>query len=189
MIVDKKIFKCDSCGKHSKRIICLLRRVKYHFCNKECLRIWKKENLKGENNPNWRGRIIKECQICTKTFFVIISRKNKAKTCSIRCRHILQSKLLIGDKSPNWQGGITNAYRLHHNTRAWDKRRKECYSRDHGVCQYCQKSSKEVRITAHHIKPWRTTKDDSLNNLITLCLKCHQKEEHRIRKDMKIGRG
>lgn len=49
--------------------------------------------------------------------------------------------------------------------------------RDNFTCQECKK--KNVKLEAHHIRPKRRHGVNSIKNLITLCLKCHDETEGR----------
>lgn len=54
----------------------------------------------------------------------------------------------------------------------WKEKRLLALQRDDYTCQDC--GIKERRgLQVHHIIAWAETKDNSLENLITLCLKCH----------------
>lgn len=66
----------------------------------------------------------------------------------------------------------------------WRKIAKKCYKRDNYTCQLC--SVRGGVLHAHHIIPWSVSKDDSMDNLITLCPKCHRKMH--IPKRDKFGR-
>jgi 5-methylcytosine-specific restriction endonuclease McrA len=68
-----------------------------------------------------------------------------------------------------WKGGIGLVRGLN-----WDKIRKKIYKRDDFKCQYCGKKGK---LNCHHIIPYRSTQDNSGDNLITLCNLCHSKLE------------
>jgi 5-methylcytosine-specific restriction endonuclease McrA len=63
----------------------------------------------------------------------------------------------------------------------WNRIRKIVYKRDNWICQVCGKHCRED-IQCHHKIPYRISKDNSLGNLITLCRKCHIKEEHKCNK-------
>lgn len=55
----------------------------------------------------------------------------------------------------------------------WIKIAKECYKKDNWTCQTCGK--KGGVLNAHHKIPYSISKDNSLNNLITLCVPCHSR--------------
>lgn len=54
--------------------------------------------------------------------------------------------------------------------------RKSVIMRDNFKCMECGKTN--VRLEVHHIRPRRLNGSNSINNLITLCEKCHQKTEN-----------
>ena len=47
------IFNCDYCGKECSKSKSDFEGREHHFCSKECKDKWQKENLLGENNPNY----------------------------------------------------------------------------------------------------------------------------------------
>ena len=68
----------------------------------------------------------------------------------------------------------------------WHEIRKQVYKRDNYNCQRCgvkcvakskamkyPQHSKRI-IQCHHITPYEQTQDNSLENLITLCIVCHR---------------
>jgi len=59
-------------------------------------------------------------------------------------------------------------------TENWDVIRKRVYQRDGYRCVMCGKKGK---LHAHHIVPVRISKDNSMNNLVSVCNKCHRKLE------------
>lgn len=75
--------------------------------------------------------------------------------------------LTDGYKSYGWQYQKSN--RLDENIR------KAVILRDKCKCKECGKSN--CRLEVHHIKPRRLNGSNTLDNLITLCEKCHQKTE------------
>lgn len=69
--------------------------------------------------------------------------------------------------------------------------RKACLERDKYTCQHCGIKEEEIpkvgntsdqHIHVHHIKPWRDYKElrFEVSNGLSLCPKCHRKEEHRL---------
>lgn len=91
-----------------------------------------------------------------------------------------------GENHYRWSGG--NLRGRDTKAKEWAKIRKQILKRDGYHCQGCGKYF--VRLEIHHIVPYRETGDDSLNNLVTLCMSCHRIEEHKYfknkRKDEKI---
>lgn len=66
----------------------------------------------------------------------------------------------------------------------WDTIRKRVYQRDGYRCVMCGKKGK---LHAHHIVPVRVSKDNSMNNLVSVCNKCHRKLEEVGFKILKEG--
>jgi hypothetical protein len=65
----------------------------------------------------------------------------------------------------------------------WDKIRYLVYLRDKFICQDC--GAFGIKLHVHHKIPFLISKDNSLNNLITLCVSCHRKEDAKIMKELK----
>lgn len=81
-----------------------------------------------------------------------------------------------GKEHWNWQGGITPINKVRISTFKWKQIRRQVYKRDNWTCQRCHKKGFPV-LQCHHKIPYRISKDDSLDNLITLCRSCHTKED------------
>ncbi len=67
--------------------------------------------------------------------------------------------------------------------------RKRVLTRDHFTCTVCGNAGREVKLEAHHIKPWFDfpAKRFMLDNGITLCFDCHNsKHPWRFDKPTKI---
>lgn len=67
----------------------------------------------------------------------------------------------------------------------WDKIRYLVYKRDGFRCQFCGING--VPLHVHHKIPFMISRDNSPENLISLCASCHRKEDARIIKEMKGG--
>ena len=61
----------------------------------------------------------------------------------------------------------------------WDAIRLVVYRRDKFTCQDCGIIGKSLDI--HHKIPYLFSGDNSIENLIALCRKCHMKAEHKIK--------
>jgi 5-methylcytosine-specific restriction endonuclease McrA len=84
-----------------------------------------------------------------------------------------------GAANPAWRGGFDPYYGPD-----WKRQSTLAKKRDHYCCRHCGKSSKDTFLHVHHIRPLRFFKRDfdaahNLDNLITLCRRCHIKEEWR----------
>jgi hypothetical protein len=63
----------------------------------------------------------------------------------------------------------------------WKRRSLEVLERDNGICQSCGETNFNVVLQAHHRNyttsdPW----DEPMENLITLCIKCHPIEQKNL---------
>lgn len=57
----------------------------------------------------------------------------------------------------------------------WNRRRKEAFDRDGYECQYCDADEDEaVALWAHHTHQDSAGGSDTLENLVTLCERCHK---------------
>jgi 5-methylcytosine-specific restriction endonuclease McrA len=65
----------------------------------------------------------------------------------------------------------------------WQKIRQEVLLRDNYKCQQYSEDSKRLEI--HHRIPRKRGGIDILENLITLCIKCHRKSEPREKSNIK----
>lgn len=96
--------------------------------------------------------------------------KGLTKETDERVKKISENK--IGEKNPSWKGGISfEPYNKNWNS----KLRKKIKESDNYICQECKtKFSKNTRkLDVHHID--YNKKNNSLNNLISLCKSCHGK--------------
>jgi DNA modification methylase/5-methylcytosine-specific restriction endonuclease McrA len=129
-----------------------------------------------ESNPNYRGGKDVNCVVCGKTFWLKPSLlKRGRKTCSIKCKYIYHSQWMKNEQNPKWTGGHSAEYKKDKTSKAWKERRLSVYKRDNFTCQLC--GVMNGKLDAHHLIPWRLTQDDSMENLITLCPKCHKTVE------------
>lgn len=106
----------------------------------------------------------------------MVGRKYPGQTRSIEWRKKM-SVAMSGENHPNWKGGRTPINKLRLSKKTWRIRKIECHKRDGYRCQIC--GLFKEKLEAHHIIPWRITHNDDLNNLLTLCHKCHKKVEAR----------
>jgi 5-methylcytosine-specific restriction endonuclease McrA len=76
----------------------------------------------------------------------------------------------IGNKSPNWRGGLSfEPYSVD-----WTQTiKRSIRERDKYTCQVCGLLQCDVAFDIHHIN--YNKKNCNLDNLITLCRKCHMK--------------
>ena len=65
---------------------------------------------------------------------------------------------------------MVEAYSL---TKTWRKTREEVVKRDDHKCQHCNAEEPVASLEVHHIIPVRLSGSDELDNLVTLCQRCH----------------
>lgn len=136
---------------------------KMRFCTRNCF----------SNYINQIGYITKTCEQC-KNKFTIKKSLEQIRYCGVTCLGLARRQLYKGSGNPRWLGGCSD-YRGDD----WKENRRIAYERDIGACQRC--GTQEARINVHHIIPYRISKNNSIENLISLCNKCHVSEENHYR--------
>jgi len=86
-----------------------------------------------------------------------------------------------GQKPWNYIDGRSNFFGPGRYGDDWDKIRYLVYIRDKFTCQNC--GIKRKSLDVHHKVPFLLSKDNSIDNLITLCRSCHMKIEQKWRRD------
>lgn len=106
------------------------------------------EKRKGKNNPAWG---IKQS---TETILKRIKR---------------------GDEHYNWQGGITPQTRRRTRGIFWKRTADKIRLRDDNTCIVCGHCGDDNKLPVHHIIPFKISKNNNSDNLITVCQSCHIK--------------
>lgn len=174
---------CSMCGKEIKVKYSRALKTEHSFCSRKCNTRWKIIHTpSGENHPQYVERISITCENCGKPVLRLKGNIKKHNFCSVDCRRIWQktSGYMQGEKSPTWLGGYDD-YRGPN----WEKMRKEALIRDNYTCQNPECGSK-INVGVHHKQPYITfdsyIEANKLENLISLCNKCHTKAEWEYRK-------
>lgn len=76
-----------------------------------------------------------------------------------------------GKEHPFWRGGRSYAF---DRNLSWERQRVLALERDGFRCQLCARSSRDALLNVHHIVPFEETRDNGLDNLVTLCAACHR---------------
>lgn len=120
------------------------------------------------------------CENCGGEYHRHPSHASNSRFCSKEChsesRDYSEIPKLTGADHPNWKGGVSI-----------DNSRKQVLNRDNYTCQRCgcevenghRESQRSVEV--HHLIPRAAGGPDTMENLVTLCVRCHR-EAHR---DMK----
>lgn len=85
-----------------------------------------------------------------------------------------------GEKNPSYIDGKSEE-RHPYSWSEWQKIAENVRKRDNHVCQLCNKTEKEngKKLSVHHIIPYRIIGVHNMENVITLCVGCHNKVERR----------
>ena len=149
--------------------------------------------LIGEEHPSWKGGLPK-CIDCNRQ----ISRRD-----AIRC-FTCNRKYLSGERNPMWNGGHSAWRKSLYSTRKYKNWREKVFKRDDYTCQVCFKQGggleahhkkrmillvKEVipnvkKLKGHIIKNMLLEYEPLwvVENGITLCIDCHNKEKSNDRR-------
>jgi 5-methylcytosine-specific restriction endonuclease McrA len=147
-ISDKLSVKCSFCGKEKIVPRCRTKERKYHFCNKECNRNWKKG----------------------KHFSLKTELKKGHEMPEMMRRKISQTMRMIrgGRKKTTESKAIRDCIE----TRLW---REAVFARDNFTCQKCK--VRGGRLHSHHIQNFAQYPElrFAIDNGITFCKYCHRK--------------
>ena len=138
-----------------------LNKADARFCNSACYFAsrW------GDSRQETRA-----CVVCGAEFTAF--KAHRKITCNDACRQKRKGDNNSGERSAFWRGGSTTPY-----DRSWREIRLAALDRDGHACTICQSVD---RLQVHHVNPYRYSKDHSLGNLVTLCRKCHSREELKV---------
>ena len=126
----------------------------------------------------WQGHTeTRTCVVCRTPFEIQLS--DPRTTCSIECAQKWKRLSHLGERSHFWRGGKTAPYHSE-----WRIYRAAAVERDGHKCVLCGATD---TIQVHHINPYRYSKSHELDNLVTLCRKCHSKEELKINSASRNG--
>lgn len=191
---------CELCKKEFyRRQSGIKRKDGKSFCSREChykaravglsIRVVIKPYNK-QSKPLRRVEVV--CKTCQKKVLIIPAKKERTKYCSKICYTNHKRLLVRGKDNPAYKDGSSLTHRSHRGA-DWERIRKTIYERDNYTCQECgarcigkrdaKKGNTHLVIQCHHKKKYRISKNNSQENLITLCLKCHLK----IEKEMGVG--
>lgn len=168
---------CRGCGKSFERQPATVRGT-HAFCSVECYHAYRAKQA------GYKGKLqYRFCLICGAQFK---QRDRHHKYCSRQCFEAAHVDNMKGNRNPSYLDG--RSYEKTYNAGSdWDVLRREVYKRDSYTCQLCgtkciSKTEAMKRpdhaariIQCHHIKPYKESRDNSIGNLITVCLKCHRR--------------
>lgn len=141
----------------------------------------KREDLVKMNKSEWHRELVADFNTNVrkpKGYFTEEVRERLSKKISKRNKEI---GLFKGERNPWKSIEGSPIKRKYLNIRL----RQSILERDNNVCQDCNKKFK--RLEVHHIIPLRKGGTNDLDNLITLCRKCHMLRDYNIIKSDKYG--
>lgn len=170
--------KCSECGSKFKYYPSEKEGKYCEECVKNSEVNWGVQKLFKEDNPMWKGGEKKtNCAYCNKDISVKRWLYNSTvhNYCSKDCQFNHKSELSTKSKK--------NSESINKYGKNWRKARRKCLERDNYTCQMCGITKQELSQNpdVHHIRPIRKfdNPEDAhfVENLISLCRKCHKKIE------------
>ena len=154
------------------------------FCTFSCRAKWQQENIKGSDNPNWKGG---KKLTCVKCFSELSTPYALGKTRNtLYCRKCWPLSIKQ-ENHHNWKGGITIERVKTWHSKEYKKWREAIFQKDNYTCRWC-KNNQGGNLNADHIKPWAWFPElryDQSNGQ-TLCETCH---DWKTKMDNKLYRG
>lgn len=143
------------------------------YCSSECFH----KDRKGKPLLLRRRSYINICEYCKKEFVTggRKGRKKRSKFCSKDCSYLSHSTPI----EHYFEERITKNGKIGHKRSAlWRRLRDKMIKRDNDKCRFCKR---DFNLQVHHIKPRKINGiikiDNSEENLITVCRKCHNELE------------
>jgi len=191
-----KILKCKTCGKdvyvEPNRLY-----LNNHYCNIDCFKKYKiVECAYCHKKIRRPGMRIKERNYCNTSHQLRYEYENNLRQ-KKPCNKLYEKhkEKCSGSNYWNWKGGKTNhklKYYDQYYSVNWQRLRLSIYERDNWTCRICgnhcegkKSNNYKNRIQCHHIIPYRISQDNSSENLITLCARCHKNEEYKYYAQLK----
>jgi len=169
---------CQECGDFYKTVY-QSSADSYSVCD-SCRSKVKSRRMSGDSNPMaGEGKVIEyECKYCGAHNECLQSSTDRGVFCDATCRDKWLSEHHTGENHRMWNGGKESYYGPN-----WEAQRQKCLQRDNYKCQSCGLDDEDATISlnAHHIIPFKRFDDrqkaNKVDNLVSLCLSCHNKWE------------
>jgi 5-methylcytosine-specific restriction endonuclease McrA len=195
-----RVVTCKICGKEFYRSYSELKKNKTGniYCSSGCYQ----STIQGEGNPNFNNHWTDESKKALSEKQKLAYANGRKSWCKGQTKETDPrlakcgvpgndfGKYSKGSKRPDniWRNvlnsagvrhGLQQEHKYKYHGENWLIIRKSVLQRDNFTCQKC--GSKD-ELVAHHLIPYRLGGSDDLENLITLCRKCHGREEPGARK-------
>ena len=171
--------ECAWCGTELSRPKGRVKKFEHQFCGKDCKGNYYTAN---PSELHEKERVTVTCSWCGDDKEVIHSQATRSEHhfCDRECKGKWWSVNISGESHPNWKDGYEPYYGP-----SWERKRRKTRERDEYQCVLCglaDGASKLIygrELSVHHvtrINDFTNPEDaNSLNNLITLCIPCHQR--------------
>ena len=153
----RPVVKCLKCGAELRVAPSAVKRGR-KYCSAECAEVAKTE-------------FFRDCLECNTSFKYVPSAAKSAKYCSFICKVRFEGR--ARRKGFDYKDSLVRCSRL-----AWRQRRAAVLKRDGYCCTRCGVAAEH--LDAHHKIPWKISKNDEMDNLVTLCRSCHMIVEPRV---------
>ena len=187
---------CIQCGKERSYIPSIAKKRKY--CSTRCQLNYEYSNgLRDKYEIGIKAREVSQAKMKKHNWLNDKSNRNNLKVVQQTEEYRLKqsiSKLgekngMFGKKPSNYIDGKYRKWGNAYRGFGWKELKKKIKIRDEYSCQICGiKESDGGYLQVHHIVPYRIFEDNSDDNLITLCAKCHGASEFKFLKVNSIKR-
>jgi 5-methylcytosine-specific restriction endonuclease McrA len=184
-------YNCANCGSEFQRYPSKVT-TENPCCSQECAGEYVFERMDMERHNLYKGGpALVECAWCGEELErrpCKLERSENFFCGGSECRAKWKSENVRRENHPNWKGGHRDSYGPN-----WDKKREERLEKDGFKCVVCRQSNEEhkevygVSLHVHHIERKENFRDENgdldydranrLENLVTLCYKCHNRWE------------
>lgn len=178
---------CKYCAKERDLVPYLAKKQKY--CSVRC-----QMNYEYDNGIRDKNKIVEKAQkiahLKQKEDNWLNSKQSRDKLKQvmntdeyrIKCREVKlkEKNPMYGKKSWNYTGlDVRTKYGISDRGFDWKRIKKMIKERDNYTCQKCGITEEDTMqyLQVHHLVKYSITKDNSPDNLITLCPKCHANSE------------
>lgn len=182
--------ECAMCKAPFTRKRSRANRLRNNFCSRKCMGEWISANEADTNSPHYKSVSV-PCRHCGQEIFMPPARINEeGNFCDLACYGDWLTEHNTGPNNPLWEGGVGRYYGPN-----WLRQRRKARQRDKNICQHCGKSRDELdrELDVHHKVPFRSFGIDRyreanrLENLISLCRRCHTLADNALRQVRKLA--
>lgn len=178
-------WKCIYCGRERSDMPSIAKERKY--CNASCqLKYEYKMGKRDKFEIGVNARVVARAKMAESNWLNSEEARQKLKEAQQTDEYKLKSRMaklgekngMFGRKPGNYIDGKYRKYGNADRGFNWKAIKKKIKERDGYTCQDCGKKEGEQYLQVHHIVPYRIFEDNSEENLITLCSKCHANQEY-----------